>query len=71
MTYIVDRSKIIPVNTTNYTPNKQPSQTKDPYPDVYKYQMNDLNSVFTHWDNNLKKNVATPNELPVVGDDEK
>lgn len=25
------------------------------------YPMNDLESVFTHWDDNLKKNVTTKN----------
>lgn len=53
MPYIVDRGKIIPVNVNNKYPPK-------PLP----YPAHDLNSVYTHWDNNLKRNVATPNELP-------
>ena len=59
MPYIIDRGKVVPVNVNNKYNSK-------PLP----YQMNDIPSVFTHWDNNLKKNVTTPNELPVVGDDE-
>lgn len=53
MSYIIDRSKIIPVNQ-NAKYNSKP----------LPYKMNDVNSVFTHWDNTLKRNVSTPNELP-------
>ena len=68
MSYIVDRNKAVPVNTTNYMQNSKISQTKDPAPDVYKYQMNDLSSVFTNWDTKLGKNVTTPNELLFTSD---
>ena len=74
MPYIVDRSSNVvtfskqPINknTNNYIPNSKLSQTKDPAPDVYKYPLHDLSSVFTHWDPKLCKNVPTPNELPGV-----
>lgn len=70
MPYIVNRSNMTifskqPTNKDNkYIPNKLPSQTKDPAPNVCKYPMHDLNSVFTHWDDKLKRNVSTPNVLP-------
>ena len=77
MPYIVNCNRAIsftkePVNknTNNYIPNKQSSITKDPAPDVCRYHLHDLNSVYTHWDNELKRNVATPNILPTNGVDE-
>lgn len=53
MPYIVDRGKVIPVNI-----NAKYDSKPLPYP---RY---DLNSVFTHWDDELKRNVSTPNILP-------
>ena len=55
MPYIVDRGNIIPVNV-NVKYDSKPLH----------YLMNDLSSVFTHWDNELKRNVSTPNVLPVI-----
>lgn len=51
MPYIIDHGKVIPVNTEH-----------DPKP--VSYLLNDLNSVYTHFDPKLCKNVITPNELP-------
>ena len=51
MPYIVERNKVIAVNV-NSNPKPLP------------YQIHDLNSVYTHWDDKLKRNVSTPNELP-------
>lgn len=56
MPYIVDRGKIIPVNV-NAKYNSKP----------LSYTSHDLNSVFSHWDDKLKRNVTTPNELPTCG----
>lgn len=53
MPYIVDRGKIVPVNVDAKYDSK-------PLP----YPAHDLNSVYTHWDPELKRNVSTPNELP-------
>lgn len=53
MPYIVDRGNVIPVNVGAKYDSK-------PLP----YPKHDLNSVFTHWDSKLQRNVSTPNELP-------
>ena len=50
MPYIIDRGKVISVSTE--------SKSK-PLP----YQKHDLNSVFSHWDSKLCKNVPTENKL--------
>lgn len=50
MPIIVERNKITKIN---YGDNIK----------AQNYPMNDLSSVFTHWDNNLKKNVPTENKL--------
>lgn len=55
MPYIVDRGKIVPVNVDAKYDSK-------PLP----YPSNDLMSVYTHWDPELKRNVSTPNELPIT-----
>ena len=52
MPYIVDRGKIVPVNIDTKYESKPSS-----------YKMNDLNSVFTHWDDKLKCNVPTENKI--------
>ena len=52
MPYIVDRSKVIPVNVNNKYP---------PKPLLYK--MHDLSSVFTHYDKTKGYNVPTENKL--------
>lgn len=54
MPYIIDRGKVITVNVDNNYSSKP------------LYPLHDLSSVFTHWDDKLKRNVATPNELPSV-----
>lgn len=72
MPYIVDRSnnvltftnKPVKYTNTNYIPINRLNQTINPAPDVYNYPMHDLSSVFTHWDEKIKCNVPTPNELP-------
>lgn len=53
MPYIIDRGNIIPVNVDNKTKS-------------LNYPTHDLNSVFTHWDDKLKRNVSTPNKLPNI-----
>lgn len=53
MPYIVNNGKVVVVNVNNKYSSK-------PLP----YPKNDLDSVFTHWDDKLKCNVSTPNELP-------
>ena len=53
MPYIVDRGNIVIANQ-NAKYNSKPSS----------YPLHDLSSVFTHWDDTLKRNVPTPNELP-------
>jgi hypothetical protein len=55
MPYIIDKGKVIPVNVNNKYDSKPAS-----------YPIHDLNSVYTHWDDKLKRNVPTPNELPKV-----
>ena len=52
MPYIINRNNIIPVNSNTNCSSKPLS-----------YQKHDLNSVFTHWDDDLKCNISTPNEL--------
>ena len=52
MVYIVDRNNEITINqNATYEPKPLP------------YPSHDLSSVFTHWDNTLKRNISTPNEL--------
>lgn len=52
MPYIVNRGKVLPVNVNNKYDSK-------PLP----YPAHDLNSVYTHWDPKLCKNVPTENKL--------
>jgi hypothetical protein len=52
MPYIVDRNKVVTVNQNNKYDSK-------PLP----YSMNDLNSVFTHYDKDKGYNVPTENKL--------
>lgn len=52
MPYIVNRGNIVPVNVDAKYDSK-------PLP----YPSHDLNSVFTHWDDELKCNVQTENKL--------
>ena len=52
MPYIIDRGKVVTVNADVKCSSK-------PLP----YPSHDLNSVFTHWDNKLKRNVSTENKL--------
>lgn len=69
MPYIVDRNNLVfnrqPINKNNtYSSTNKVSQTKNSANDTCEYHMNDLMSVFTHYDAKLGKNVSTPNELP-------
>ena len=52
MPYIIDRSNIIPVNIDTKYDSK-------PLP----YPGHDLMSIFTHWDDELKRNIPTENKL--------
>ena len=58
MPYIVDRGNIIHVNVNAKYNHKS-----------LHYPTHDLNSVFTHWDNNLKRNISTENKLDDGGID--
>ena len=58
MPYIVDRGNVIAVNVDN---KSKP----------LNYPMHDLNSVYTHWDDNLKRNVSTENKLNGGANNEK
>lgn len=51
--YIVD-------NRSTVLPTMNPHKLETPP----KYPNNDLGSVYTHYNNAEKKNVATPNKLP-------
>lgn len=50
MPYIINNGNVVAINTDNKS---------KPLP----YKMNDLNSVYTHWDNDLKCNVPTENKI--------
>lgn len=52
MPIIIVRDKVIKEVKSNYNDNNIKP---------LNYPKNDLNSVFKHWDNNLKKNVITKN----------
>ena len=56
MPYIIDRGNTIPVNVNNKYDSKPLS-----------YKKNDLDSVFTHYDAKLGKNVPTENKLDDYG----
>lgn len=58
MPYIVDRGKVIPVNTGNKYDSKPLS-----------YKMNDMNRVFVHYDKSKGYNVPTENKLDNGGID--
>lgn len=51
MPYIIDHGKVIAINVNNDSKSLH-------------YPSHDLMSVFTHWDDKLKCNISTPNELP-------
>lgn len=52
MPYIIDKSKNVVLNNYSYTPPKQP-----------RYQINDLMSVYTHYDQKLGINIPTENKI--------
>jgi hypothetical protein len=52
MPHIINRNNVVVVN-------KDSKSVTEPQ----SYPMNDLSSVYTHWDEELKKNIPTENKL--------